>query len=272
MEKSRIRLLPLFVLLIGAPPTGISQTITCADVKNGVFVYFSRADGSESTYTRNGEIQKEVIPARHETILWDVEWVDNCSYFLKYNSGMEERPKDEQSIYKKHKILTQIQQVTNDYYVYRTSFDKASNPTLMNDTLWIRQRRDARNKPVTNPGLDSILANRKATWDSILNHSATLYAFRPGKFAEGGATYDLYLNDQPICEMSNKAAYIVHLLKPGPATISARYRKQRIDLSIDVKPGATFYLRCELPWTLTPTPRLTLVNKEEASTYFDKAK
>lgn len=265
--------LPVVLLLfIGLPQTGKSQTPTCSEIKNGVFVYFSRATGTESTYTRNGETQKEFNPAKHETILWDVEWESDCSYFLKYNSGMEERPKDEQAIFKKHKILTQILQVTENYYVFRTSFDKASNPTILNDTLWIKQRRDARNKPIVNPALDSILAIRLATFDSTLSQSATLYAFRPGKFAEGAATYDLYLNDQPLCEMSNKATYIIRLLKPGPTTIHARYRKQDVTVSINVKPGANFYLRCELPWTLTPTPKLTLVNKEEASTYFDKIK
>jgi Protein of unknown function (DUF2846) len=266
-------LLPFVLLIcIVLPLTGKSQNLTCSDIKNGVFAYFSRATGSVSTFTRNAETQKEFNPASHETILWDVEWVNDCSYFLKYNSGMEERPKDEQAIFKKHKILTQILQTTAAYYVFRTSLDKASNPTMLADTLWIKQRRDARNKLVANPGVDSILAIRKAVFDSTLSQSATLYAFRPGRFKESGATYDLFLNDQPICEMSNKAAYIVRLLKPGPATIYARYRKQEVSVSIDVKPGANFYLRCELPWTLTPTPKLTLVNKEEASTYFDKIK
>src|SRR5579863_2944580 len=105
---SRNHLFFALLVLIILPRTGKSQTIKCSDIKNGVFVYFSRADGSESTYTRNGEIQKEFNPVKHETILWDVEWVDDCSYFLKYNSGMEERPKDVQAIFKKHKILTQI--------------------------------------------------------------------------------------------------------------------------------------------------------------------
>src|SRR5664280_3337727 len=49
--KSRI-ISALFSLLI-VPLLSSAQTPSCGDLKNGVFVSFSSADGSLSTYTRN---------------------------------------------------------------------------------------------------------------------------------------------------------------------------------------------------------------------------
>jgi hypothetical protein len=118
----RNHFLSVLLFLTILPHAGNCQTITCTDIRNGVFVFFSRITGSESTYTRNGDTQKEVDPAKHETILWKVEWIDNCSYYLKYESGLEERSNDDRTFLSKHKILTQILRVTNDYYIFRTSF------------------------------------------------------------------------------------------------------------------------------------------------------
>jgi hypothetical protein len=91
---------PVFHLLtlLFATVSGAAQIPTCNDLKNGVFIYFSPADGSRQTYTRNGDIQKQVNPATHETTIWDLEWVSDCAYLLTYNSGMEDRPKSTQQL------------------------------------------------------------------------------------------------------------------------------------------------------------------------------
>jgi hypothetical protein len=270
MNRKRL-VFPLLTLLFAAL-SGIAQTPTCSDLKNGVFIYFSPADGSRQTYTRNGDIQKQVNPTTHETTIWDLEWVSDCAYLLTYNSGMEDRPKSTQQLLKKHKFFCQITSVTNDYYVVQTGLDKASNPVVEKDTLWIKQRSDAKKKGTTNPRIDSLLAIRKEAFDTVIARSAWLYAFRPGKFAESAVSYTLNLHDTTICEMGNKAAYIVRLRIEGPTTFVAKFRNQETSVTIDIKPGNKYYLRCELPWSLSPKPKLTEVKKEEAETYFDNVK
>jgi hypothetical protein len=155
----------LFFCLL-APLFPLAQTLKCSDVKNGTFIYFSKTDGSRSTYIRNGAVQKELNAGKHETIMWDVEWVDDCSYFLSYNSGWENKPKDDLKALRKHKFLIRILDVTPDYYIFRSSLDKASNPAILTDTLWIKLRRDRRNKSFANPRIDSLLAGRPAATDS----------------------------------------------------------------------------------------------------------
>jgi hypothetical protein len=264
-------LVSLFTLL-SAPLCSRAQPISCSDLKNGVFIFFSPRDGSRSTYTRNGEMQKEFNPTTHDGSVWDVAWVSDCAYLLTYNSGMEDKPKATQELLKKHKFLCQISSVTDDYYIVQTSLDKASNPVLETDTLWIKQRSDAKRKVTANPRIDSLLAIRKAAFDSVLAKSAYLYVFRPGKFVESLVSYTLNLNDVPICEMANKAAYIVRLTKEGPTTFVAKCGKQETPITFDIKAGDKYYLRCELPWGINPKPKLTEVKKEEAESYFDHVK
>ncbi|MBN9380499.1 MAG: hypothetical protein J0H74_07030 [Chitinophagaceae bacterium] len=252
-----------------APLLNSAQTLSCSDLKNGVFVFFSSADGSSRIYTRNREMQKEFSPATHETVNWDVEWVSDCAYYLKYNSGLEDKPKQTQELLKKHKFLFQILSVTDDYYIFQSTLDNASNPVISKDTLWIKQRSDAKRKVTTNPKIDSLLALRKAVFDSVVSKAAFLYVFRPGKFAESLVSYTLCLNDVPICEMANKASYIIRLSKEGQTTFVAKVKKQETSITINVKSGNKYFLRCELPWSLAPKPKLTEVTREEAQPYFD---
>jgi hypothetical protein len=108
--------------------------------------------------------------------------------------------------------------------------------------------------------------------DSVVSKSAFLYVFRPGKFVMGGESFTIFLNDEPICEMSNKASYIVRLAKEGETTLVAKVGKQQTSITFDIKAGNKYFLRCELPWSLAPKPRLFKVDKEEAQPYFDNIK
>jgi len=269
--SSKIIVCLLCGLLLG-PLTGVAQALNCSDLKNGVFIFFSRSDGSRSVYTRNGEVQKEFNPASRQTVMWDVEWVSDCAYYLKYNSGMEDQPKQTQDLLKKHRFLYQILEVTNDYYIFQSTLDKASNPVILKDTLWVKQLSDVKRKVTTNPRIDSLLALRKAAFDSVVSKSAFLYVFRPGKFVMGGESFTIFLNDEPICEMSNKASYIVRLAKEGETTLVAKVGRQETSITFDIKAGNKYFLRCELPWSLAPKPRLFKVDKEEAQPYFDNIK
>ena len=127
-RKKRVIFLMLNFLIIAA--SAFSQTLTCSDIKNGVFISFSKTDGSKTIYTRSGDVQKEFNASTRENVLWDLEWINDCSYYLKYNSGLEDKPKQESEMLKKHKFLIQITSVTQDYYIFQGFLDKESNPVI----------------------------------------------------------------------------------------------------------------------------------------------
>lgn len=270
-----IRPAGLFVILscfLIFPLAAFAQSLSCADIKNGIFIYFLKKDGSKIVCTRTAAEQREINASAHQTVIWEINWISDCSYVLAYGSGLEDAPKETQQLVRKHKFVNMITSVTPDYYIVQTSLDKSSNPVLTIDTLWIKQYRDAKNKLFTNPRIDSLVAVRKAANDSVIANSATLYVFRPWKLTEWANYYTLYLNDDPICNMTNKSSYVIRLMKPGLATLHAKIGKKETSLPIDVKSGEKYYLRCDFPWGLYQSPRLTLVQKEEAEPYFDKIK
>lgn len=43
-------------------------------------------------FIRKGALQREIIAKQKETVLWDVEWLNDCIYTLKYESGAENHP------------------------------------------------------------------------------------------------------------------------------------------------------------------------------------
>ena len=263
-----------FLLFFLSSLIGFSQTelLDCAAVKNGVFVYFSYKDGSKSTYTRNGETQKEINPTTKQSALWDIQWINDCTYSMQYIEGLEEKSKADLDVIRKHKVVVQIMDVTEDYYVFKGSLDKASNPTILNDTLWIKQRRDSRNKMVSNPRIDSNLLVRRHLYDSAVSNSSTLYVFRPGKFTESGWNCTLYINDTAVCDVSNKSTFVFRLFREGQTTIKAKLGKNESAVAIDVKKGDKYFLRCDILWGIVAKPKLTLVKEEQGKLYFENVK
>jgi hypothetical protein len=235
--------------------------LTCTDVRNGTFYYFNPKTGEPDTFIRKGALQRENVPKQKETILWDVEWLSDCVYSLTYESGAENHPAPELKFLSKHIVVTEILHVTEDYLTFRTAFDKVTNPTVLSDTLWIKQRQALRGQPVSNPYADSLLTQRKKTMDSLGKTYATLYVFRPGKALNSLMNYNLVINGEPACVISNGCREILKLRKAGTYRISAKVYGPEQVVNLDVKPGESYYLQCMITWGIASHPVLTLLDK-----------
>jgi hypothetical protein len=254
----------ILFLAIGNPLISASQdnhSLKYSDVRNGTFYYIDTKSGKQETFVRKGALQKEMIPKERETILWDVVWLTDSTYSLKYESGAENHSATDLKFLGKHVIVTQIVKVTEDYFTFRTAFDKMSNPTILNDTLWIKQRQSIGGKSVTNPNADSLWAGKVRTMDSLEATYATLYVFRPGKALNCLKNYDLVINGVPACVISNGCRRVLKLRKAGSYRISAKVDGPEQVVTIDAKPGESYYLQCMITWGLTSHPVLTLLDK-----------
>ncbi len=238
-----------------------NQTLTCADIRNGIFYYFGKGSEGEETFIRKGALQREQVPAKKETLSWEIEWISDCIYTLKYQSGAENHPEAEQKFLVKHLLVTEVLQVTDNYLVFRSAFDKATNPTILKDTIWIKQRQSQGGRVVNNPNADSVLNTRKHIRDSLEATYATLYIFRPGKFLNSMKNYTLLINGEPSCVISNGCREIVKLHKSGVYRLSAKVDGPEQSVSIDAKPGESYFLQCEITWGVTSHPILTILDK-----------
>lgn len=262
----------IFLLLIFSTSVWAQSTpLTCNDVKNGTFIYAGKNDYPVS-YVRNGTLQKEIIPQRKETILWEVTWINDCTYSLKYISGGEQRTKAEQDIFRKHTIVSEIVQVTEDYYTFRSALDKITNKTILEDTLWIKQRKSASGKSVNNPHIDSLFAEKINKAKTDTSKFATLYVYRPVKFLNSLMNYDLYLNGVSLCTISNNCRYMIKIKQEGTAKLTAKIRGQEAEIPLEVKFGQEYYLRCACTWGLKSEPVLSLVEKKTGKMEFDSDK
>jgi hypothetical protein len=221
------RISPFFILSILVPGPGIlraqdNSKLQCTDVRNGTFNYFDQKTGESEIFIRKGEVQRETIPKRKETIFWDVAWLNDCTYTLKYQSGAENRPAAEQKLLTKHIVVTEFQQVTEDYVTFRSSLDKGSNPAILTDTMWIKQRVSDKNVKVTNPRADSIAASKKRSIDSTEASYATIYVYRPKKLLGFDINYNLMINGEKAFVISNGCKYELKIHKPGSYTLTAK--------------------------------------------------
>jgi hypothetical protein len=268
-----LKLVSLLPLFMGRPLSSRSQDkppLNCADVKNGTFYFFSVNTGERQTVFRKGNTQREYSPLRKENIFFEVNWLNDCTYTLTYQSGAEDGPPEELKILKKHIFITEIQTVTENYVISKTKLDKPTNPVILNDTFWIKDRKSATGKAVDNSaGADSISAMKKRASDSLDAHSATLYVYRPGKTFNSMMNYDLLLDGKPLCVISNGCREIVKIRKAGTFTLSAKVYGPEQSVTIDVQPGKIYYLQCQITWGLQSHPILTVMDAKAGAEGFN---
>lgn len=268
---NRICFLFLFVYRSSIAIGQDNASLNCSDVRNGTFYYFGPKSDGQEIFIRKGSLQREFIPKEKETVLWEVQWLNDCTYSLKYESGAENHPAAEQKFLNKHLLITEILQVTENYMTFRTAFDKVTNPTVLNDTLWIKQRQSPTNKTTTNPRADSIAVSKKRIIDSTQASYATLYVYRPSKLLDFAVTYDLLINGEKACVISNGCRYVLKLLKPGMYNITAKISGPDQTVMIDVKPGGVYYIQCTCTWGLKSHKEVQLMDNKEGAEAFNSS-
>ena len=266
----RISFVFILVILVTGPCITRGQdnpNLQCSDIRNGTFNYFDQRTGESEIFIRKGDVQREIIPKRKETIFWDVAWLNDCTYTLKYQSGAENRPATEQKLLNKHIVVTVIQQVTENYVTLRSSLDKVSNPAVLNDTMWIKQRVSDKNVKVTNPRADSIAASKKKIIDSTEASYATIYVYRPKKFLGFDISYNLMINGEKAFVITNGCKYQLKIHKPGSFILTAKMAGPDQTITIDAKPGGVYYVKCTITLGMTNKEIMLMDNKEGATEY-----
>ena len=74
---------------------------------------------------------------------------------------------------------------------------------------------------------------------------ALLFVYRPRSGKGSIIQFNIHADDSQICRVSNGSYFRIKLFKKGPTSIWAR-TESRMDLSIDVKPGQIYFLKCSV--------------------------
>lgn len=121
----------LSVLILMSPLfTSCAQEMTCADFKNGEF-YVPADEETPFNYKiiRNGNKQIEILLDPENKISDDfnkkafeiIEWIDDCTYRLKYDESKMNLTKNQQFINDNNGILTEVIKIEEKCFYYKST-------------------------------------------------------------------------------------------------------------------------------------------------------
>lgn len=119
----------LSLLLLGLNGNGNAQELNCKDFRNGVYyAEILEPFSAKWKVTREGNQQiEEVIEIPEEAKnagypmhpqYEDIEWIDDCTYRLKYDSTKFELSQSQKMINDNGGVLTKIVKIENNCYYY----------------------------------------------------------------------------------------------------------------------------------------------------------
>lgn len=242
-------ILILMILLSSTSYVALCQnkSITCKDLKSGIFHSYPKNTADHYISIREEEYQYETNIKTGDTTLWQIKWLNDCSYTLKYVSGSSKNVNEETiKFLKKHKLAYEIVNITAEYYTFKGYVDKASNLPLLTDTMWLSEKMHVTNneiyKYIPNP------QTLKKDHFSDTSQYAVLYVYRPGKLTNSLSNYLIYFDENILCVAKNKSGYIFKILKEGQFNLKSRLYKDESAIKIDVKFGNSYYIKSMVNW------------------------
>src|SRR3954447_22153095 len=102
-----------FLLLFSNIIYGQAQKVTCNDVKTGVFHIYPKNSADHYIDVREGEFVRETKANTSDSSLYKISWLNDCTYSLQYLSGSEKMTEEMSKFLKKHRMVYEMQNVTN---------------------------------------------------------------------------------------------------------------------------------------------------------------
>lgn len=260
-SNNSFKLLMILISVIIHPYNSYSQSLSCKDLKEGIFYSYPKNTDSKYLYERTGDYQKETDLKKGDTTLWKVKWKNDCTYSIEYISGNNKTNEEAFELLKKkkHKLLFEIKRITDDYYTYASYLDKTSNLPLELDTLWLHEKIN----PVSNMLFEVVTKEsdlRKPRFSDTAKY-ALLYVYRPGKITNSLAGFPLYFDNNIMCIMKNKSGYIFKILKEGTFEIGSKLMDNSSVTKLDIEFGKRYYVKSIINWGLHATRNFNLEMK-----------
>jgi hypothetical protein len=237
------------------------QSLSCKDLKHGIFYSYPKNTDSKYLYERTGDYQKETDLKKGDTTLWKVKWQNDCTYSIEYVSGNNKINEEAFELLKKkkHKLLFEIKSITDDYYTYASYLDKTSNLPLELDTLWLHEKIN----PVSNMLFEVVTKESDLHKPRFSDTSkyALLYVYRPGKITNSLAGFPLYFDNNIMCIMKNKSGYIFKILKEGTFEIGSKLMDNSSVTKLDIEFGKKYYVKSIINWGIHATRNFNLEMK-----------
>jgi hypothetical protein len=247
----------------------------CEGLKNGTFYSYPKNSAKSYLIKRNGDYQYEKDIGNGDSIVYKIEWLNNCKYSLKFISTNVKLTDEESAFWEKHNLLYEITGSTSNYYTYKGYLDKSSNLTIQLDTMWLTQKSNIASNELIEP-IKNEMVLKKAHFTDTSNY-AVLYLYRTGKFAASQVDMITYFDNNLICDSKNGSSFIFKIFKEGNFDLSSvsNMNKKSAVLPLDIKFGHKYYVNSSARFTVNMLsvyiPILKLVDTDKGAEEFQNA-
>jgi hypothetical protein len=271
--ERKVRIVIMLILTsYGIIPFASSQTNGCSIFRKGVFHVYLTKDGKHYIVYRDDQTEKEVVDGSTDTLVWHIDWKDDCDYTVQYLSNTGGLTGAQQKFLKKHKLFYHLQPGDKEYCVYTETVDKIGGPLVEKDTMWLHEVA----YPISAPlavlvKSESLLRNRHFSDTSLY---AVVYIYRPKKMMLSVSSYDMYLENNLLCTMKNNSSYIFAVFRQGAVNLWSRCLKDTCYLRLNIQPGKSYYVRSTIDFGMFGLKnfklKMELVPAAEGKEEFDR--
>ncbi len=218
---------------------------TCEDLKRGIYYCYDKT-GAEAIIRREEGFQYENEKKTGDSTMYKIEWVDDCTYTLKYVSGSAKQEAGVAKLLKDHKFAFEVTKVTDKYYVYKGYLDNVKKGVLMlSDTIWFEPNVHFGNPFLFEPVSEDAVSKLKI---SDTSRYALLYVYRIGKFTNSLFNYLVYANDYILCVAKNNSGYIFKVFKEGSLKLTSKTYNDKASVDLNIRFGKTYYTKSLIIW------------------------
>jgi len=241
--KMRIILLLILAFLV-RNPFAFGQTADCSNFHSGLFHVYFPTSRLHYLVERDNQMQKEVLEGNTDTLFSHLNWLDDCDFTLQYFANGNPLSKEQEKFFKHHKLFCHLEPAGTDFCVYTESADDIRGQLMKKDTLWLHEVSQAAYTPVLmRVRSESIL---RGMHFSDTSRYAVVYIYRSKTGTFPGAAYNIFVEGNPICAMSNNSSYIFAVYRKGPLLLTSRFSQDTSAISLDLEAGKSYYLKTEM--------------------------
>ncbi len=223
------------------------DSISCKDLRNGVFYGYFKNSDSRYVFHRDNKFQKEINLLTGDSTLWKIKWMNDCTYSLEFISTSEKISADQRELQSKHNFIFSITEVGKDYYTFKGSIDRSTNPVVLEDTMWFSEKLHP-----SNSELFKLLKSEKDIHRlRDTSKYAILYIYRPHKLSLGLADYLVYFDNVLMTAMPNNTGYAFKILKEGAFPVTSRLLGDVSTAKVEIKFGHVYYVKAAIKWTIS---------------------
>jgi hypothetical protein len=242
----------IFLLFLFSGPLNLvcqTKTLSCADLKTGIFYYYPKNVSGRFIDVRDNEFLHEKSMDNEDSGLSKIKWINDCSYSLKYIRGNAKLPVETLQFLKSHDLVYEIINITENYYTFKGYVDKTSNPAFLTDTMWFSEKLNYTSNELFKKLPNAAILKKNHFSDT--SKYAVVYIYRPGKFTNSLGDYPVYFDNAAMLVAKNNSGSIYKILKEGKFEIKSKLLKDESSVKLDVKFGRTYYVKSMIHWGIT---------------------